>query len=267
MAKALRTHDLPAIESSLKPVARTANNFMYILGIACVIIERERLYEGTEYGWSYLKYAEHLVEELNVPIATLSEAKVLMENFLAYYKPLQKAGFRMERNASKLRYLPEALENHREEEVYSRIVGDTFREFRDWAQKKSLPRRALPGPETRVDVEVRGDKLFVGGRNILNFPKDVPDKIRKMVSGDLAKTFSIREGGNIPFILAVYGAGEQNAVENFLKNTGQKGRKGAPAKTPPAETIAICRSTFCISCRFRRGKGRFCLLLASFLRA
>jgi hypothetical protein len=47
---ALRTHDLPTIEKSLIPIAHISNNSMYLLGIVCFIVERERLYEGTEYG-------------------------------------------------------------------------------------------------------------------------------------------------------------------------------------------------------------------------
>jgi hypothetical protein len=217
VANALRSRDITAIETSLKPVANTANNFMYILGVACLIIEKERLYEDTEFGWSYLRYAEHLVEELNIPIATLSEAKVLMEVYFDYRIPLTKAGFTIEKNASKLRYLPEALDNHKEEEVYKRIVDNTFREFRDWAQKKNTAHRVLPGPETRVDVSINGNKLLIDGKNILNFPKGLSEDIKTMVAGDLEKTFSIREGGNDPFIVETYGTGEQTAIINFIK--------------------------------------------------
>jgi hypothetical protein len=66
-------------------------------------------------------------------------------------------------------------------------------------------------------VKIEGDKLLIDGKNILNFPKDVSPKIRELVSGDLEKTFSIREGGNQPFIIDTYGRGEQVAVANFLK--------------------------------------------------
>jgi hypothetical protein len=214
---AVNTGDLPTIENSLRPLANASNNFMYVLGMVCYIIETERLYEGSEFGWSYLRYAEHLTEELNIPIATISEAKVLMEIYIQYNPALVKAGFKMERNASKLRYLPEALENHREEEVYDRIVNKTFREFRDWAQKKNLAHRASPGPETRVNVTLEGNKLLVDGKNIINFPKGTYETIIKMVSSDLERTFSIREGGNIPFIVGTYDNGEQIAIENFLK--------------------------------------------------
>jgi hypothetical protein len=39
----------------------------------------------------------------------------------------------MLRNSNKLLYLQEALENHQEEEVYNRIVNDTYKNFRIWA--------------------------------------------------------------------------------------------------------------------------------------
>ncbi|GHU11228.1 hypothetical protein FACS1894151_10880 [Spirochaetia bacterium] len=217
VAAALRTRDLGAIEAALIPVAQTATNFMYVLGMACLVIEEQRLYEGTEFGWSYLRYAEHLVEELNIPIATISEAKVLMEIYRDYFTPLKKAGFKIEKNASKLRYLPEALENHRAEEVYKKIVEDTFREFRDWAQKKVLPRQVISAPETRVDVTINGNKLLVRGKNILNFPKNLDNDTKTMITEDLKRTFSIRDGGNIPFIVETYDIGEQTAISNYLK--------------------------------------------------
>jgi hypothetical protein len=216
--KALRTHDINAIENSIKGIANIVNNGMSILGMVCMIIERERLYDGTEYGWSYLRYAEHLVEELNIPIATLSDSKIIMERFVDYQKPLIKAGFVLERNANKLRYLDDALENHDDkDEVFRRIANDSFRAFRDWAQKKTLLIAHRPEPEARVNVEIKGNKLLVDGKNILNFPKNLPEKTKKQVSSDLEKTFSIREGGNQPFILGTYDKGEQTALENFLK--------------------------------------------------
>jgi hypothetical protein len=217
VASALRSRDIQAIEVSLKPIANIASNFMLILGMACLVIDRERLYEGTEFGWSYLRYADHLVEELNIPIATLSEAKVNMEIFVDNYKSLEKAGFQIYKNTSKLRYLPEAIENHGEEEAYKRIVEYGFIKFRDWAQKKHIAHRALPGPDTRVDVVIDGNKILISGKNILNFPKGIDDEIKAMVAGDLGKTFSIRETGNVPFIIETYDTGEQTAIANFLK--------------------------------------------------
>jgi len=214
---ALRSHDLPTIEKSLIPIANISNNSMYLLGIVCLIIERERLYEGTEFGVSYLRYTEHLVEKLNIPIATLSEAKVLMEVFIEYHRPLMRAGFTIERNASKLRYLPEALENHREEDVYDKIVNSNYRDFRDWAQRRNITHKISPGPDPRVAAVIKGNKLFIDGKNILNFPSGTKSKVKEMVKDDLCKTFSIREGGGEPYITDTYDKGEQIAIENFKK--------------------------------------------------
>jgi hypothetical protein len=214
---ALKTKDINVIEDCLKDISNTTTNFMMLIGLSCLIIERERLYENTEFGVSYIRYANHLFDDLNIPSSTLSEAKIIVEQYIDHYKQLTKAGFKLACNSAKLRYLPEALENHQEPEVYTRIVNDTFRNFRDWAQRKNIARIHKPEPDTRVDVEIKGDKLFIDGKNILNFPRGLQDSLRGLVKSDLERTFSIREGGNVPFILETYGTGEQTAIENFLK--------------------------------------------------
>jgi hypothetical protein len=220
---ALRTHDLPTIEKALTPIANVSNNFMFILGMACHIIEQEQLYMSSEYGWSYLRYAEQrLTGELNIPIATISEAKITMEVYKNHFNQLKKAGFTIEKNASKLRYLPEALENHNEGEVYEKIVDSSFREFRDWAQQKKIARNHKPGKDTRVDAVIKGNQLIINGKNILNFPKGLSKDIKELIKSDLQDTFSIREGGNLPFIISTYSKGEQADVERFLKKIRAK---------------------------------------------
>jgi len=215
---ALKTKDIEVIEDCLKDLSNSASNYLLYIGLVCVVIERERLYEGTEYGVSYLNYANHVLEDLEIPTATLSEAKIIVENFIQYNKPLSKAGFKLAGNAKKLRYLPEALENHDESEVYNRIVNDTFRGFVAWAQRKNIARIVhKPEPEIRVDVEVKGNKLFIDGKNILNFPSGTSRDVKEMVRSDLEKTMSIREGGNLPYIIDTYGRGEQAAISNFIK--------------------------------------------------
>jgi hypothetical protein len=211
---AFRTKDISVIEGTLKKLAESRNTASYLIGIGAVIIEREKLYRAAGYT-SYLEYTRHLLEDLDIPVSTLSDDKIIMERFIDYNKPLSKAGFKLERNANKLRYLEDALENHGEEEVFQRIANDSFRAFRDWAQRRVIEHR--PEPEIRVDVEIKGDKLLIDGKNILNFPKSLPEKLRGMVKADLEKTFSIREGGNQPYIIGTYDRGEQTAVDNFLK--------------------------------------------------
>jgi hypothetical protein len=212
---AFRTKDIGKIEKTLRKLAESRNTAAYLIGLGAVIIEREKLYRQAGYT-SYIEYTRHLFEDIDIPVSTLSDDKIIMEKFIDYHKPLLKAGFRLERNANKLRYLDIALENHDEDEVFRRIASDTFAAFRDWAQSRVITEHK-PEPETRVDVKIEGNKLLIDGKNILNFPKDIPPKIRELVSGDLEKTFSIREGGNQPYIIDTYDKGEQLAINNFLK--------------------------------------------------
>jgi hypothetical protein len=219
---ALKSQDIGKIEGCLKDISETTSNFLMLIGLSCVVIERERLYENTEFGVSYLNYANHLFEELNIPISTLSNARIMVENYMTYYKPLTKAGYKLAKNSNKLLHLPLALENHQEEEVYNRIVNDTYRGFRDWAQRKNIARNHRPGRDFQVDAEIKGSRLIIDGKDILNFPKGTTKDVKEMVKGDLHKTFSIREGGNLPHILATYSKGEQTAVDNFLKQHRSK---------------------------------------------
>jgi hypothetical protein len=214
---ALKTKDINVIEGCLRDLTNTTSNFLMYIGLICLVVERERLYEGTEYGVSYLYYTNHVLEGLGIPISTLSEAKIIVEQYVDHYKQLTKAGFRLSRNATKLLYLEEALRNHQENEVYNRIANDTFKNFYDWAKRKNIAHTHRPEPAIRVNVEIKGNKLFIDGKNILNFPRGTSKDIKEMVRSDLEKTMSIREGGNLPFIIDTYSKGEQTVIYNFLK--------------------------------------------------
>jgi hypothetical protein len=212
---ALKTKDIDTIEQTMKSLNNTANLSNYLIGLGCVIIEREKLFRTAGYD-TYIGYAQHLLKELDIPEQTLSDYKIIMSEYIDNYKKLTKAGFHLERNANKLRYLNDALSNHAENDVYTRIATDTFKVFRDWAQKK-LTASKSPAPDTRVDAKIENGRLLINGQNILNFPDDMPEAIQKQVSDDLIKTFSIRESGNDPFIVETYGTGDQIAIANFLK--------------------------------------------------
>jgi hypothetical protein len=213
--EAFRTKDLSTIEDTLKNLARTTNIHLYLIGIGCLIIEREGLYKAAG-STSYLEYAQkRLFPELNISDATLSDAKIIMETYIDNYKILSKSGFKLEGNAHKLKYLTQALANHDEEEVLNRLNNDSFRGFSDWARRSNVAR--LPEPEPKVDIEIKGNRVFVNGKNILNFPRGLPKKTKDWISADLAKTFAIREGGGEPYITETYGRGEQIAIENFKK--------------------------------------------------
>jgi hypothetical protein len=212
---AFKSKELNTIENTLKKLAVSRSTASYLIGIRALIIEREKLYRAAGYH-SYLEYTQHLLEDLDFPVSSLSDDKIIMEKYIDYNKPLIKAGFTLEGNATKLRYLDAALENHDEEDVFERVAHDTSRSFISWAQHPKIIKHK-PEPEVRVDVKIDGNKLLIDGKNILNFPKNTTPKIRKMVSTDLGKTFSIREGGNTPYIVGTYDKGEQTAIDNFLK--------------------------------------------------
>jgi len=210
-----RTKDVSTIENTLRQLAMAVTSNMYVIGIGCLIIEREKLYLKAGYA-SYFEYAQYLFDDAELPTSTLSVAKIVMEKFIDYNQQLKKAGFHLERNATKLLHLEDALKNHKEDEVYKHIVEDTYKKFKDWAQRPALIDHK-PEKQTQIDAEIKGDKLLIDGKNVLNFPKDVSEEMRDLIKTDLQKTFTIRESGNQPYIVSTYGRGEQNAIDHFLK--------------------------------------------------
>ena len=218
--ESFRTKDVATIENTLRQLAMAVTSNMYIIGIGCLFIEREKLYIKAGYA-SYFEYAQNLFDDADLPTSTLSAAKIIMEKFIDYNQQLKRAGFHLERNASKLLFLEEALKNHNEEEVFRHIVEDTYRRFKDWAQRRNLIEHK-PEKQVQVEAEIKGNKLLIAGKNILNFPRGLPKTVKELIKDDLQKTFSIREGGNQPYIVSTYGRGEQVAIDNFLKGSRAK---------------------------------------------
>jgi hypothetical protein len=127
------TKDINVIEQAFKNLADSQNTALFLIGLGAMIIEREKLFIKAGYI-SYIEYTQHLFEEYDMPISTVSDYKIIMERY--NYKALSKAGFRLLRNANKLRYLDEALVNHASAEIFARIANDTFRTFRDWLKER-----------------------------------------------------------------------------------------------------------------------------------
>jgi hypothetical protein len=211
---ALRSKDIEQIETSLVNVANNMRSNLLLIGMSCLVIERENLYRAAGCR-SYLEYSTRLFEKLELAPQTLSDAKNIMAAYIDHYKGLSKHGFKLGRNAHKLRYLEEALQNHtNENEVYDRVTNATFREFVDWARRSPA---ALPAPEPKISIKIEGGKILIDGQNILNMPASIPEKVKESVIHDLAETFRIRASGNEPYIVDTYGRGEQRAIDTFLK--------------------------------------------------
>jgi hypothetical protein len=212
---ALRAGNLEQIESSLAVVANNMRANILLIGLSCLVIEREGIYIEAGYR-SYLEYSGRLFEKLEIAPQTLSDAKNIMAAYIDHYAELAKHGFKLGRNAHKLRYLEEAIENHGEAgEAYKKISTATFREFVEWAKR---PEQAVPQvSEPKIKIRIDGGMILIDGQNILNIPDTVPKKIKESVAKDLAETFRIRASGNEPYIVDTYGKGEQRAIDIFLK--------------------------------------------------
>jgi hypothetical protein len=124
-----RTGDVSRIESAIKGLADSMKTHIFLIGMGCVIIDREALYADAGFH-SYLDYARHLYEATGLSPQSLSAAKIIMERFIGYNPELRKHGFSLKNNSNKLLYLENALENHEDRtEVFKRIANETFREF------------------------------------------------------------------------------------------------------------------------------------------
>jgi len=215
--EAFRSLDITSIDEVIKRLAENARSSILLIGVGLVVVDREGIYKAAGYH-SYLEYAAHLYEEVGLAPQTLSDAKIIAEVFLDHFSELKKAGFKIENNAHKLRYLEAALANHpkSEEEVYKRIAGDTFQTFRDWALTTGRKPRYTPS------VKVTSTRIMVDGKNVLNIAEDLPDQEKKTLASYLKAVYEIRATGNEPFILETYDEGEQRAIMNFLKKYRMK---------------------------------------------
>lgn len=210
--EAFRSMDITSIDEAIKQLAEHARNSILLIGVGLVVVDHEGIYEAAGYH-SYLEYAAHLYEEAGLAPQTLSDAKIIAEVFLDHFSELKKAGFKIENNAHKLRYLETALANHpkSEEEVYKRAASETFVGFRDWALTTKKKPHYTPA------VKVTSTRIMVDGKNILNIDDELPKEERSNLAGYLKALYGIRATGNEPFILDTYDEGEQRAILNFQK--------------------------------------------------
>jgi hypothetical protein len=180
--------------------------------MACLIIEDEALYVNAGFR-SYLDYAKHLYEATGLSPQTLSAAKIIMERYKNYYSELTRHGFSLENNSNKLLYLENALENHEDKtEVFKRISNDSFREFQAYARTMDDE----PAPRRMPKIKIEEGRILVNGKNILNFPKDMPDKEKETLGGYLAEVYAIRAAGNAPLVVETYDDNEARVLKKRI---------------------------------------------------
>lgn len=215
---ALKSKDIEKIEASMVTLANSVRTNILLIGLTCLIVERENIYKKAGYH-SYIEYSQTLFEKLEMSNQTLSDAKIIMGAYIDHYKGLSKYGFRLERNAHKLRYIDEAISNHSNiEEVYNRAANATFREFTDWA--RMTKKKGLPPPMPRV--KIKNGKIFVEGKKY----EDLPDVIKNTIEQDFVSIYSIRAEGNEPVVTPAYDQREarvlRRGIDTLLKEIRKK---------------------------------------------
>jgi hypothetical protein len=220
--EAFKTKDVFKIEGAIKDLADSMKSHIFLIGTACLIIEEEALYVDAGFH-SYLDYAKHLYEATGLSPQSLSAAKIIMERHRKYYSDLHRHGFILENNSNKLLYLENALENHEDRtEVFKRISSGTFREFQAYARTPDDE----PAQQRSPKIKVEEGRILVNGKNILNFPEDMPEKEKKALSEYLAEVYVIRSAGNAPLVVETYDDSEARVLKKrigaFLKEIRSK---------------------------------------------
>jgi hypothetical protein len=108
---AFRSRDITRIEQTVLSIADSLKNHIFLIGMGCVIIDREGLYADAGYS-SYLEYAKHLYEKTGLSPQSFSASKTIVERYIDYNADLKKHGFNFERNSNKLLLLENALAAH-----------------------------------------------------------------------------------------------------------------------------------------------------------
>jgi hypothetical protein len=127
--EAFGSHDIRKIKRAIKNIASSINNHVVLIGLACVIIDREQLYADAGYK-SYMDFVKVLYEETGLSPQSFSAAKIIVERYIDYYAELKKHGFSIDRNTNKLLFLETALANHsNKEKVFEHIAQDKFVDF------------------------------------------------------------------------------------------------------------------------------------------
>jgi hypothetical protein len=211
--EAFDSHDIKKIKKAIKNIANSINNHVVLIGLACVIIDREQLYIDAGYK-SYLDFVKVLYEETGLSPQSFSAAKIIVERYIDYYADLKKHGFNIDRNTNKLLFLETALANHaNKEKVFEHIAQDKFVEF--VAFSKSGKKALLP-PLPKIKVE-KG-KILVDGINILNIPDTLPEDEKDTLEKYLSEVYAIRANGNEPLVIETYDEKEARLLKNRVLN-------------------------------------------------
>jgi hypothetical protein len=216
--EALKSKNIEKIEASMVSLANSIRTNILLIGLTCLIVERENIYKKAGYH-SYIEYSQTLLKKLEMSNQSLSDAKIIMGAYIDHYKGLQKYNFRLERNAHKLRYIDEAISNHSDlDEVYNRVTNSTYREFVDWARFSK--KKGIPPPMPKVKIS--NGRIVIDGKKY----EDLPDALKKTIEQDFTDIYAIRAEGNEPVVTPVYDPREarilRKSIDTLLKQIRKK---------------------------------------------
>jgi hypothetical protein len=209
---AFGSRDIAQIKQAVTNISNSINNHVVLIGLACVIIDRERLYIDAGYK-SYLDFVKVLYEETGLSPQSFSAAKVIVERYIDYNSELKKYGFTIDRNTNKLLFLEAALANHASRaEVFKHIAQDKYVDFVAYSKTPDGQKTLPPPPK----IKVEHGKILVDGINILNFTDALPEWEKETLSKYLAEVYTIRAAGNEPLVVETYDEREARALRNRI---------------------------------------------------
>jgi hypothetical protein len=210
---ALGSHDIAQIKRAIAAISNSINNHVVLIGLACVIIDREQLYIDAGYK-SYLDFVKVLYEETGLSPQSFSAAKVIVERYIDYNADLKRYGFTIDRNTNKLLFLEAALANHANKaDVFRHIAHDKYVDFVAYA-KTMDGQKILPPPQPKIKIE-KG-RILVDGVNILNFPDTLPEPEKETLRKYLSEVYAIRAAGNEPLVVETYDEHEARVLRNRI---------------------------------------------------
>ena len=211
---AFGSHDIRKIKQAIKNISNSINNHVVLIGLACVIIDREQLYIDAGYK-SYLDFVKVLYEETGLSPQSFSAAKVIVERYIDYHSELKKYGFTIDRNTNKLLFLEAALANHASKaDVFKHIAQDKYVDFVAYSKTPDGQKALSPPSQPKIKIE-RG-KILVDGVNILNFPDTLPEPEKETLGKYLSEVYAIRAAGNEPLVVETYDEHEARTIKNRI---------------------------------------------------
>ena len=151
-------------------------------------------------GATMTEYSRDAPDRLNMPKQTLSNYLAVGRALRVYRKKLTGIKYDPRTGIHKLRFVDDALEIHKEAEVWRSFTKMSLREFAEYARPKAIE-SAATFEDDDVNIVPQSDGLWYAGRNMVAVK-------------DLRK---ILESGDTPYLVGVYDEGEKRVIQAALK--------------------------------------------------